>query len=144
MESFLLDLAKSGFGTAVALACVWLVWKVMERYAGRKSDDQSSTEQPVAERRASNPGLLVTPAYGIPALPDEPKSDNAHVTEAVCTVRQKLLANQMDGIVGDIRKIDKRLCGTCDKIDAALTEITSNVADLKKDVAVLKDRTRDR
>jgi hypothetical protein len=163
MDGFLLKLAASGFGTAVALGCIWLVWKVIERYTRKHARDEGKEDDvPVdmAVRRPSYPGggysPAITPAHGVPVLPTpfdgvedtgvkHIPPEKRPVVDEVCKMRQQVISQQIDALSGDVKRMDKRLADTGDKIDRASLKMGEHVSKLSEAVAVLKDRTaRDR
>jgi len=111
MESFFLKLAASGFGTAVALGAIWLVWKTIK--ISKTPEIAEFDEESSVVRRPSWPGV--------------PR--NA-VTEDVCVIRQKMISNQIDMLAKDVKKSAQTIDDVSEKIDQ-----------VKEVVAVLKDRS---
>lgn len=156
MEAFLLKLASSAGGTGVAIAALWIIYKIVMARQMRKFEEVSAQQPPITTPAMGLPMLGGTnPAAGeISNVMSDPMkipiTQGEH--ENLCGERQKVIGERLSGIntkLSDtndrINRVDTKLSETARtmyaKLDKTNEAMNSAVTELKAGVAVIKDRT---
>jgi hypothetical protein len=140
MATFWASLLKSGFGTIVAIGALYLAISVVRtvRNGRRKAADNSGPSPAPAAGLAllggSNP---VDEMSGVGPSPEVKPVTHGQLNTH-CAAMHAAAESRMESLSRSVSDTGSRI----EKIDAKIDKLVENVAEVRQDVAVLKDRAR--